>query len=967
MGKDLNMINVALETPPPKMGDPPPKLMPPSKPPPPSISPTPPTPLITALPPTTGDWSIKPSERAKYDQLFDSLQPLNGMIPGNKVKGVLMESKLPLDTLGKIWDLADIDKDGMLDRHEFVVAMHLVYKALEKHAIPATLPQELMPPNKKITNNSPLTTINTSTIRAHPPPGRPMVPPMQASPLIPLSTTQSDQIQPLQQQVIQPLQQQVIQPLQQQQPPVIPIIPWVVNNEDKTKYDAMFLKADVDQDGYVNGFEIKDVFLQSGVPQPILAHIWALCDIKQTGKLNNEQFALAMWMVNRKLLGVDPPPALSPDMVPPSMRPGGSENSTHVEQPTVTPYSNPELDMISKDIEELAKEKLILETDIAQKEADIKIKGGEIKSLQSELDTLTAALKQLENQKGEAQKRLNDLKTQRAAVDTELADVLALIEVAQDEVDKLRIQAEEQENTLRSQESEVSKKREQLESIRQEQAQLEMKKNESSRKLNNLAETLADTQLQISQAKAKITQLQEQQRLMKDAINACDYAIENSNPSLVPDTSLRITPEFRDPEFTRVAPIQKQTNDNTSSINTSNTKADPFSNQNGHTNTSGFDDDPFKSDPFKSTNNSNSAFESNDPFASSFSKSDGFGSDPFAASFGGGNSNNNGKVDPFDPFGDKSRANAKSPAVDSEKDPFGCDPFAILHAPTRDSVPPGRPTSPSPALPPKVKGKTPPPRPAPPRPLQGPTGRMSNATTPDPFSAPGSQNDPFGGGSGGGGFADFADFDAKFSKQTAASVPQKPPPPSITLPKTTKLEFTDDPFRDYRYEDPFNIADPFDDDTTGSSSTLTDDIKNSNLKVDAFGFAGGAISTTSSDVFTTDFENDIKSAETIPLRKTKDGRTSVPLFSSSTNDFQNAFNNNNINGRSSAQDPFFASGDNSFNNNNVNKKTVISEDQQLAWAAAESLKAEEERKRRQEQEQADLEYALALSKAEAKS
>lgn len=37
-----------------------------------------------------------------------------------KVKGVLMDSKLPLDTLGKIWDLADQDKDGMLDRHEFI-------------------------------------------------------------------------------------------------------------------------------------------------------------------------------------------------------------------------------------------------------------------------------------------------------------------------------------------------------------------------------------------------------------------------------------------------------------------------------------------------------------------------------------------------------------------------------------------------------------------------------------------------------------------------------------------------------------------------------------------------------------------------------------------------------------------------------------------------------------------------------
>lgn len=70
---------------------------------------------------SNGDWSINPTERAKYDQVFDQLQPSNGYVSGNKVKGYLMDSKLPLDTLGKIWDLADIDKDGMLDRHEFVV------------------------------------------------------------------------------------------------------------------------------------------------------------------------------------------------------------------------------------------------------------------------------------------------------------------------------------------------------------------------------------------------------------------------------------------------------------------------------------------------------------------------------------------------------------------------------------------------------------------------------------------------------------------------------------------------------------------------------------------------------------------------------------------------------------------------------------------------------------------------------
>lgn len=45
-------------------------------------------------------------------------------------------------------------------------------------------------------------------------------------------------------------------------------------------------------------------------------------------------------------------------------------------------YSNPELDMIQKDIDELVKQRLILETEIAQKEADLKIRSGEVKSLQ---------------------------------------------------------------------------------------------------------------------------------------------------------------------------------------------------------------------------------------------------------------------------------------------------------------------------------------------------------------------------------------------------------------------------------------------------------------------------------------------------------------------------------------------------------------------------------------------------------
>lgn len=67
------------------------------------------------------DWSIKPDEKQKYELLFESLQPENGILQGNKVKQLLMDSKLPIDTLSTIWELADQDKDGALDKYEFLI------------------------------------------------------------------------------------------------------------------------------------------------------------------------------------------------------------------------------------------------------------------------------------------------------------------------------------------------------------------------------------------------------------------------------------------------------------------------------------------------------------------------------------------------------------------------------------------------------------------------------------------------------------------------------------------------------------------------------------------------------------------------------------------------------------------------------------------------------------------------------
>ncbi|XP_055310791.1 epidermal growth factor receptor substrate 15-like 1 isoform X2 [Sitodiplosis mosellana] len=740
-GDTINMTNIFNEPPnPPKVGEIP-KIV---------------TPKIQSVPSTNDDWSIKPVDKLKYEELFESLQPSNGLLPGNKVRSVLMDSKLPLDALSKIWDLADQDRDGSLDKHEFIVAMHLVYLALDKRAIPQTLPVELQQRSvgKVGAPSSDNFVANFDVANIGPPP----VPPLPA-----MLSNVPPAIPPMPQQISG--RQNSVPSLLGSPPLSSSLLPssvdWVVTPADRARYDIIFAKSDLDKDGLVSGGEIKGVFMQSGIPQMCLAQIWALCDTNQSGKLTSEQFAMAMWFVERKKNGFEPPNVLAPNMIPPSLREASNignligdtmpvGNIAPIQQPPpIEPqrqvYTNPELEMISKEIEELAKERRQLESELVQKEADIRIKNGEVRNLQSELDTLIATLKQLENQKGEAQKRLNDLKAQVA---------------------KIREQCQKQEETIREQETELDSKRGELQKLKDEESSLERDYEENKQKLDKLSKTLQETQLQICQIKALVMQLEESQRQLNDALVVCKSAIEANDPSQASYFSLKIEPDFREAKKALEAKPEPT--------------ADPF-NDKAHSFSNGTDNE-FRTNQFATTFDENSSGFSgfDDGFGSSFVQKS---NDPFTA-----NSTQ-------DPFGDKKGVNTV--AQDPNKDDFGSDPFAILHAPTSASqipspgsnlgmktVAPPRPESPSPALPPK---KAKPPRPAPPRPapMQGPTIGKQDAS---------------GFGNSGSGFANFADFDNKNCGLT---------------------DFAEDPFKDYRYEDPFNIEDPFADTQDLSKKTLS--------------------------------------------------------------------------------------------------------------------------------------------------
>lgn len=88
-------------------------------------------------------------DKPTYDEIFYTLSPINGKVSGAAAKKEMVKSKLPNTVLGKIWKLADVDKDGLLDDEEFALANHLIKIKLEGHELPPDLPSHLVPPSKR--------------------------------------------------------------------------------------------------------------------------------------------------------------------------------------------------------------------------------------------------------------------------------------------------------------------------------------------------------------------------------------------------------------------------------------------------------------------------------------------------------------------------------------------------------------------------------------------------------------------------------------------------------------------------------------------------------------------------------------------------------------------------------------------------------------------------------------------------
>lgn len=97
-------------------------------------------------------------------------------------------------------------------------------------------------------------------------------------------------------------------------------VPWAITKEEKRVYDDLFRAWDGLHKGFIGGDTAIEIMGQSGLNRNDLEAIWTLADPHNRGRLNMDEFAVAMHLIYRKLNGYPVPSRLPPELIPPSTR-----------------------------------------------------------------------------------------------------------------------------------------------------------------------------------------------------------------------------------------------------------------------------------------------------------------------------------------------------------------------------------------------------------------------------------------------------------------------------------------------------------------------------------------------------------------------------------------------------------------------------------------------------------------------
>ncbi|KAI8342953.1 hypothetical protein BC941DRAFT_84277 [Chlamydoabsidia padenii] len=251
--------------------------------------------------PTTTD-TISPDERNNYIQLFQNAGPVNGVLQGSRATTIFDRSNLPSSTLQHIWNLADTRKSGSLNQTEFIIAMHFISATLNGSlaTLPATLPATIYAAaTGRLTLGRQPTTMRSPIMRSS-------------------NTGESTYNQP-----------RVSSELGRS--PTIsfsaPSSELNLTPEEHGKYKILFQQLAINETGSVSGADAVHFFRHSKLPETDLAKIWDLADTQCRGELTEQEFCVAMHLINRRMAGTP-----IPTMLPGSI--------TQLLPPTTSVYNN---------------------------------------------------------------------------------------------------------------------------------------------------------------------------------------------------------------------------------------------------------------------------------------------------------------------------------------------------------------------------------------------------------------------------------------------------------------------------------------------------------------------------------------------------------------------------------------------------------------------------------------------------
>ncbi|KAF9193250.1 hypothetical protein BGZ50_007648 [Haplosporangium sp. Z 11] len=417
-------------------------------------------------------------DKNKYGGMFISCGPVNGLLDADKAREVFLKSKLPLEKLGQIWNLADTKQRGAMDISDFTIAMYYIQHTMDGSitTLPATLPPSILKActgtgaagaGAGLLASSPVISAQTLTRQTT---GNNIN--LHSNPAVARQLTGSLSM--------------ASSPLAQQNTGGASVnlfgtpstdVPWEITAEEKAKFDRFFDQLDANGDGVVEGEEAGRFFMNSRLPEAVLAQIWDLADITGSGNLSKDEFAVAMLLINRKNATNAPIPKTLPmSLVPPSLRHRVAGSTSSLAFSTQEPLRSVSMPPTSQQFKRQSFDLLgdgptlisSINTTGMTQQADKDLIGAE--DLTSKLTSETGELASIQNQINNLSNNTSDLQAKRAILEKQLSVLAAQKQDMSIRLNQVKTLHESEAKSIRELESTLSSMQPQLIKLREELA-----------------------------------------------------------------------------------------------------------------------------------------------------------------------------------------------------------------------------------------------------------------------------------------------------------------------------------------------------------------------------------------------------------------------------------------------------------------------------------------------------------------